>query len=256
MGRLNASVSVTFVFAGSIEDAVSRSIKADIDAFEFQVIDAATAALHAPIIAAAGLRTALINLDVGDFAAGGAGLSAIPSRQHDFVTALADGVEVARMLRPDIVHIGPSRVPFGVDPHDCRSQLADNIRRARDALAPLGCRISIEVLNAVDYPGLAVDSVERAIALLDRIGGEGLALQYDIYHAAVDGRDIVADIAALHPLIGHVQFADYPGRAEPGTGRLDLAACFTALRAVGYAGYVGAEYRPTGTDDFAWLALL
>jgi hydroxypyruvate isomerase len=52
-----------------------------------------------------------------------------------------------------------------------------------------------------------------------------------------------------------VQFADVPGRGEPGTGTLDLSAMFAELDRLGYDGWVSAEYRPTRPtlETLAWL---
>jgi len=59
----------------------------------------------------------------------------------------------------------------------------------------------------------------------------------------------------LHPVqafrdsrddIGHVQFADSPGRHEPGTGTIDFAALLQAAAETGYEGWFSAEYLPQG----------
>jgi hydroxypyruvate isomerase len=53
-----------------------------------------------------------------------------------------------------------------------------------------------------------------------------------------------------------VQFADAPGRHEPGTGTVDIAACFARLDALGYEGFTSAEYRPSKRTEetLAWMA--
>ncbi|MNN97231.1 Hydroxypyruvate isomerase [compost metagenome] len=69
--------------------------------------------------------------------------------------------------------------------------------------------------------------------------------------------DLPTCIAALAGHIGHVQFADCPGRAAPGTGAVDFVAARQALAASGYVGWLGAEYRPGGEGTAAslgWLA--
>ena len=54
--------------------------------------------------------------------------------------------------------------------------------------------------------------------------------------------------------IGHIQFADCPGRHEPDTGDIAFAEVFDWLKHSDYAGYVAAEYRPSkdSANSFAW----
>ena len=53
----------------------------------------------------------------------------------------------------------------------------------------------------------------------------------------------VARAAAGH--IGHVQFADDPGRHEPGTGTLDWSAILHELDSAGSDDWIGLEDKPT-----------
>ena len=46
---------------------------------------------------------------------------------------------------------------------------------------------------------------------------------YDIYHSAVEGEDMAAELANAGSIIKYVQLADAPGRGEPGTGSTRLA---------------------------------
>jgi len=59
----------------------------------------------------------------------------------------------------------------------------------------------------------------------------------------------------LAPHIGHIQFADCPGRGAPGSGAVDFAAIRRTLREVSYNGWLGAEYRPAGETaaSLHWL---
>jgi hydroxypyruvate isomerase len=67
--------------------------------------------------------------------------------------------------------------------------------------------------------------------------------------------DAAAALTRLFPLVGHVQFADAPGRHEPGTGTMDFALLFTGLDRLGYSGWVSAEYRPSRLTEetLGWL---
>jgi hydroxypyruvate isomerase len=56
-------------------------------------------------------------------------------------------------------------------------------------------------------------------------------------------------------LVGHVQIASMPERAEPDGGALDYAALLPALVEAGYGGAFGCEYRPTRDPSGALAAL-
>ena len=113
----------------------------------------------------------------------------------------------------------------------------------------------VELLNRHDTPTYLVTDPDVARELVEPLAGPGLRLQFDTYHVARLGRDVVGELDALAPLIGHVQVADAPGRHEPGSGVIDWPGFFSALAASGYEAGVGLEYHPAGTTTagLAWL---
>ena len=56
------------------------------------------------------------------------------------------------------------------------------------------------------------------------------------------------------PSIGHIQIAGVPGRHEPDQGEINYPFLLDLLDRLGYAGWVGAEYRPAaGTlEGLGW----
>ena len=46
-----------------------------------------------------------------------------------------------------------------------------------------------------------------------------------------------------------MQIADNPGRHEPGTGEINYPFLFSVLERVGYAGWIGCEYKPLTTTE-------
>jgi hydroxypyruvate isomerase len=44
--------------------------------------------------------------------------------------------------------------------------------------------------------------------------------------------------------IGHIQIAGVPDRHEPDLGELNYPYLFEQIDALGYAGWIGCEYRP------------
>jgi hydroxypyruvate isomerase len=82
-----------------------------------------------------------------------------------------------------------------------------------------------------------------------------LATLRTIYHAARMSLSPAEALAAAYPHVRHVQFADAPGRGEPGSGGLDFLPTLDLLAERGYGGTVAAEYRPSRptAQTLAWL---
>jgi hydroxypyruvate isomerase len=120
----------------------------------------------------------------------------------------------------------------------------------------LGITVLCEAINPLDMPGFLVNTPEHLLALIEAVSHPNFAAQLDLYHMARQGLDVPQAIAALAGHIGHVQFADCPGRQQPGTGTVDFASALQALKTVGYSGWLAAEYRPSASTQasLGWLA--
>ena len=77
------------------------------------------------------------------------------------------------------------------------------------------------------------------------------------YHALMTEGNLIHTSTTCFPHIGHIQIADVPGRHEPDSGEINYPAVFTALERLGYRGYVGLEYLPSGETEasLSWLPL-
>ena len=203
----------------------------------------------------AGLPLVLINLPAGDLMTGGPGLAGVPARQAEFDAALQEALSYAAMVRPQWVNVLPGRLAEGVERDQALACLTANLRRAAEAFAVLGIGVLCEAINPLDMPGFLISTPEQLDELLRAVDHPNLHAQFDLYHMARQGLDIPAGIALLAGRIGHVQFADCPGRHEPGTGTLDFAAAIDALSAAGYDRWLAAEYRPqvSTAAGLAWL---
>lgn len=219
--------------------------------------DHAAAAL-AEAAQAAAMPVVLINIPAGDIAAGDVGLGALPDRRAEFAAAVAQCLPYARSLGVRRVNILPGRPGPDADPEACHTALTQNLRDAAEAFAPFGIRVMVEPINPIDVPGVFLDRLAPALRAVREAAHPGAAVQFDLYHMARTEPDLAAAIAEAGALIGHVQFADTPGRHEPFTAGLDFAAAFAALRRAGYDDWVAAEYRPAGRteDGLGWMPRL
>ncbi|MBP2367985.1 hydroxypyruvate isomerase [Pseudonocardia parietis] len=199
----------------------------------------------------AGVRLTGLNFPAGDMPAGDRGLLSDPSRSHEFRDAIAIATGIgARLGTTGFNALYGNRID-GVAPAEQDTLAAENLAVAGLAAAAIGAVVLVEPVSGVDaYP---LKTAADAVAVLDRVGSDHVALLLDVYHLAVNGDDVEAAIDRYAGRIGHVQIADAPGRGEPGTGDLPLSAWLERLTAAGYDGWIGCEYKPTGSDPFAWL---
>jgi hydroxypyruvate isomerase len=202
-----------------------------------------------------GLEQVLFNAPAGDWAAGERGMACHPGRERAFEASIEQACRYAEALGCGQVHVIAGIVPEGVDPYEAERVLVGNLRQAAERLGRRGIKALIEPINPVDMPGYGLSSLDQAERVMAAVGHDNLWLQYDFYHMAMTGEALVENFERLLPRIAHVQIADMPGRNEPGTGSMDYAGVFAAIERSGYAGWVGAEYRPVaGTSDgLGWM---
>lgn len=197
-------------------------------------------------VRAEGLRAVLVNADGGDLAAGERGYCNLPGRGDEAVAAAVAAARVVTAAGGSAVNLLVGRVARG-RPLAAQLALARSVvRRAADAVAPLGARIVVEHLNPLDVDGPLLPTPAEAAEFVEAVAHPGVSLLFDAYHAARAGLDPLAEIARVGRVIGHAQYADSPGRGAPGTGTVDLDAVLARLEEAGYSGHVGLEFVPDG----------
>lgn len=204
----------------------------------------------------AGVAVVLFNLPAGNWAAGERGIACLPERIGEFRDGVARAAAWAEKLECQRVNCLAGLRPEGITEAVLRDTLVGNLRFAADLFAGAGRQVLLEPLNSRDTPRFFVDRTAPALALLDDAGRSNLFLQYDIYHAQVMEGDLALTLMRNLPWVGHIQLADNPGRHEPGTGEINFPFLFAHLDAIGYQGWVGCEYVPTGRseDSLGWLS--
>jgi hydroxypyruvate isomerase len=202
-----------------------------------------------------GLTQVLHNLPAGDWAAGERGLGCLPGREGEFQDGVGRALEYAQALGCKRLNCLAGIVPQGADPARLTATYVDNLRFAARATGEAGIRLLIEAINTHDIPGFFLTTTRQALAVLDAVGSDNLALQYDVYHMQVMEGDLARTIEANLDRIGHIQIADNPGRHEPGTGEINYSFLFDFVDRLGYTGWVGCEYRPATTTEagLGWI---
>jgi hydroxypyruvate isomerase len=203
---------------------------------------------------AAGVEMILVNVPAGDMAAGDVGLTSLPGRTAEYREAVETCLIYAKALGVSRVNSLAGRPAEGRTP-DAADTLTENLRYAADRFAEIGVTVLVEPINPYDVPGFYLTSLDQAIEAVERADRPNVKILFDLYHLAQTEDSLNAAAERAAGLIGHVQFADVPGRVEPGAGTIDFAAAFDALRRIGYEDCISAEYRPVATtvEGLGWM---
>ena len=187
-----------------------------------------------------------LGLQVAAFGAAG-GTLLDPANHQAYWDTLERAAEWARKLAcPNLIVTTGNTLP-GVP----REQQLEDLRRGLEGVARAaergGVVAVLEPLNTkVNHPGYFLAHSAEAFALLTAIGSPHLRILFDIYHMQVMEGDIIQTISDNLDKIGHFHVADVPGRHEPGTGELNYGNVIRRIDELGYRGFVGLEYHPSG----------
>lgn len=200
------------------------------------------------------LSVAQIALPNGSTAGSKKGLAALSGRESEFEDALKLSIDFATAVNCRLIHpMSGVRTPLEPSP-EWGVYLA-NLDKACSAAADNGLGVIIEPISAYGVRNYFMSSLTQACAAIEQVGAPNLWLSIDTYHAAAMGVPLSSFIVRNSSRVGHVQLADWPRRNEPGAGTFDFNGLLSALRLIGYKGYVGLEYTPSTNrgDEFTWI---
>lgn len=201
-------------------------------------------------------RLAMLGLNTmrGDVAAGENGLSALAGREAEARAAIDQAIEYALSIETPNIHVMAGFAQGGA----AHETFIANLRYATARAEPRGITILIEPLNHYDAPNYFLRTSTQAAAIIHEVGADNLKLMFDCYHLQIMEGDISRRLAALMPIIGHIQIASVPDRAEPDSGELDYRHVLKLIADMGYTAPIGAEYKPrTSTDEgLGWMSAL
>ncbi|MGO4854705.1 hydroxypyruvate isomerase family protein [Phaeovulum sp. W22_SRMD_FR3] len=248
---MRISANLGFLFTDlPLPEAIGAAAAAGFDAVECHFPYDVPAGHVAQALRDSGLPMLALNTRPGR--AGAFGLLALPGREDEAQAALQEAFDYATAVGAPMVHAmaGIAQGPAA------RATFHANLAWAAPRAAARGLQILIEPINAQDVPGYFLNTTAQALGVLDALAEPALRLMFDLYHVARTGEDAVALLPQVLPYLGHVQIARAPDRGVPVGGDVDIPAVLRALRGQGYAGAVGAEYRPGPGEGFGWLSAL
>ncbi len=195
-----------------------------------------------------GLPLLGINTPLGNASLGESGLAALPGREAEFRSTFDATLQWCLQSGASAIHVMPG-VIHASERDAARETLVRNLQYAADQMAPHGLTVLLEALNHRDKPGYFYARQSESNAIREATGRDNVKLMFDVYHVGVAEGDILTKLAEYFPHIGHIQIAAVPSRAEPDEGEVRYEAVIREIDRLGYAGWIGCEYKPRATVE-------
>jgi D-psicose/D-tagatose/L-ribulose 3-epimerase len=116
-----------------------------------------------------------------------------------------------------------------------------------------GIEIGIEPLNR--FETYFLNTTEDAAALCDQIGSDAIGILIDTFHANIEEKSIAAAVRHAGPRLKHLHTCEND-RGIPGTGHIEWADLFEALREIGYDRWLTIESFGFSIDAIAAAAAI
>ena len=175
------------------------------------------------------------------------GLAAVPGREKELASSVRRARSItSRPIGGSAVHCLAGKVAPEQRPAAERVFI-DNLKRAADLAAAKNITLLIEPINARDRPNYFLNHVEHAADIIAKVGKPNIRMQFDFYHVQIVGGDLIHRLEKYSA--GDRPSAMRRGAVAPRAGRggeINYPAVFEAVDALGYQGWIGAEYRPRG----------
>jgi hydroxypyruvate isomerase len=251
---LKLSIRVEPLFPGlTLAKQVERTAEARYQGFEFGDWRAADAAAITNLKNKLGLECVCL---VGNRSVNPKGMGLCdPAERDGFLAEIRASVEAAKRFESSrLVVLSGFKVP-GMTREQQHASIVEGLKRAHDVVAPHGITMILEIINTLaaieplnprgdNHANYYLNHTAEAFQIAAEVGSPYLKILFDIYHVQIMDGNLIETIRKNIAQIGHFHIGDVPGRHEPGSGEIQYANVFKAIRETGYANFAGMEYIP------------
>jgi hydroxypyruvate isomerase len=155
---------------------------------------------------------------------------------------------------PNVLIVGGQR--NGMSYVEGASHAVAFLNRVKGHAEEKNVTLCLEVMNskyadpALGRKDQVCDHLDWAVELCTRVNSPRVKILFDIYHVQIMDGNIIANIKACFPLIGHFHTGGVPGRHEiDETQELNYGFIFRTIADLGYTGHIAHEYDPAPGHD-------
>lgn len=142
-------------------------------------------------------------------------------------------------------------------PHQAQlAAMTENLKRHAEQAARSGLTLLVEPIAPSRIPGLLLDRLEDAVDMVRAVAMPSVRLLFDTGHVAMMGHDVPSALASCVQETGLIQFADVPGRVDPGLGQLDWPAILRQIGDQQYRGMIELEFEPADSTSTGGTKML
>lgn len=156
------------------------------------------------------------------------------------------------------IFCGPMYSPVGYLPGRRRTAnewnwAVEGLRCLGDTLAANGQTLALEPLNR--FETYFLNTAADAARLCDEIGHPNIGILFDTFHANIEEKSIADGIRTVAKHLRHVHTCEND-RGIPGSGHVEWASVFAALRDVNYDGWLTIESFGFNIGDISAAAAI
>jgi hydroxypyruvate isomerase len=191
-----------------------------------------------------------------DWAAGERGIAALPGRVADFRKSVEVAIEYAVQVGKPLVHAMAGNIAPGTDRRRATDTFLENVAFAASLADREGITIILEPCCRARFPDYFYHRLAEGVEIIEQVGRRNVKLCYDTFHVQMEEGALMPRLKEVFPHIGHMQVGNVPGRHEPGAGEIHFPYLFSEIEALGWNGWIGCEYSPSGStlDTLGWAA--
>jgi sugar phosphate isomerase/epimerase len=180
------------------------------------------------------------------------------SRRQERIQHTLGAIELAAEFEANTVSLQPGGPLIGVNL--TRAAASERFAEGLNRVLPAARRQDV-ILAVEPEPGLLIQTADEYLSFKQQFFPDAvfLGMNCDIGHLFCVGDDPAAVIGRMPREIAHVHLEDIDSNRvhqhlAPGKGVIDFKAVFTALRKIGYLGWVTVELYPYETTPAAVAA--
>lgn len=167
-----------------------------------------------------------------------------PTNEELFLKWLETAIAAGKTLNVGNFNLTGHKVVEGFTHDELVANYTRTLKLALPRLAEANLVATIEPFNPFNHKGDFLYGNEPALSICREINSPYVKLNWDFFHMQRTNGNLITNLENGFDQVAYIQFADSPGRNQPGTGEVVYDRVFTRLRDLGYQGYIGAEFFP------------